>query len=82
MDERPCVHVFAPCPNECTSFNYRATIITDKTRRELRWSMIRNFIALTVAFIVVGGSVLLLIASIYPQAARNISNYKTAMEQQ
>lgn len=68
--DKPCVHVFAECPDECTSYLYRATEITARARRELRDDSVVRFAGMTVGFMALIFGLLVLVATIYPQAAR------------
>lgn len=80
--DKPCTHIFAECPDECTSFNYRATVITDKARREINRGNIVRFVAATVAFMAFFLGILVAVATIYPQAARNWQAVVTANQEQ
>ena len=69
-----CTHVFAPCPDECTSYLYRATEITAKAKRELDRDRITNFFGMVFVALLLELGLLIGGVSIWQAGAANISN--------
>jgi hypothetical protein len=69
-----CTHVFAPCPDECTSYLYRATEITTKAKLELSRDRITKFAVMFFIAVALEAGLLIGGVSIWQAGAANISN--------
>jgi hypothetical protein len=74
VNDRPCVHLFAPCPDECQSYLYRATEITERARRELRRDRNTNFAVMFFFALALEAGLLIGGVSIWQAGAENWSS--------